>query len=228
MKGVYEALRTWNGKFVFLNLHQRRLEKSCKAHGLRSPKLSEILKDFIGRRDVRLKVEIDETLGAKISEEKLEDWNGSFVYDKIWRIELVDFERDNPEIKNADTSRKDEARRSSGADEVLLVNRFGEITEGSITNIFFVKDGALITPSESILKGIAREVILDAVKELGISVIERTVTKSEFETGAFDGLFLSNSIRGIIRVAPNEKVDLLISKLAKNIEEKINKNYWNS
>lgn len=237
-----------------MNLHQRRLENSCKVLEIAAPNLREILENFEGREDVKLKVEILEEKNQnkkernlttktknfykiKVSDENIPKWDGNFIYDKTWKVGFVNLERENPEVKNSDTSVKDAARIASGCDEILLVNRAGEITEGSITNVFFVKGSVLVTPRARILKGIAREVILDAAKELGIYVKERAILKSEFDNGVFDGIFLCNSIRGIIPAVfsfdkysffSGEKLNSIISKLTKNIEEKIRKNYWNS
>src|SRR5690606_40654099 len=63
-----------------------------------------------------------------------------------------------------------------GFDEGILV-RDGTITEGSHTNIFFVKDGSLLThPADRhILNGITRRIVLELCREMGIPVIEKGV-----------------------------------------------------
>ncbi len=202
---VYETLRTWGGRFIFLDKHEARFGRSLK----------DLVAPYVGRKDVRLKI----VEGGEVTVEELSEWNGSFIYDKIWTFDFVELERDKPEIKNADTSKKDAARAESGCDEVLLVNRAGEITEGSITNVFFIKNGMLITPATGILKGVMRGVILEAAEQLGVPVIERAVMRSEFAN--YDCVFLCNSIRGIIQIG---NLHPLMLKLA----EKIKQNYWNS
>ena len=53
--------------------------------------------------------------------------------------------------------------------EVLLVNQEGFITEGSRSNIFFIKDKVVFTPPTSIvLPGITREKVLEICNNLGI------------------------------------------------------------
>lgn len=215
--GVYETLRTWGGRFIFLDRHQKRLNQSCEALGIVAPNLKEILVDYEGRNDVRLKVVVDGEV--KITEETLPEWSGNFIYDSIWTVGFASLERDRPEVKNADTFAKDLAREGSGCDEVLLVNRAGEITEGSITNVFFIKNGFLITPASGILYGVMRAIILEAAKQLGIPVIERAVLRSEYAD--FDTVFLCNSIRGIIQVGN-------LHPLMLKLEEQINKNYRHS
>jgi len=58
-----------------------------------------------------------------------------------------------------------------GAYEALLVNEKGQITEGSRSNIFFLKNNSLVTaPDEMILNGITRKHILDICRENNIKV----------------------------------------------------------
>ncbi len=204
---VYETLRTWGGRFIFLDRHEARLGRSLK----------EIVVPYVGRNDLRLKIVVNGEV--KITEEILPPWNGSFIYDRVWSLGFAGLERVQPEVKNADTSAKDSAREESGCDEVLLVNRAGEITEGSITNVFFIKNGVLITPASGILKGVMRSVILEAAAQLGVLVVERAVLRTEYAN--FDCVFLCNSIRGIIQVG-------VLHPLMVKLEAQINKNYRNS
>jgi branched-chain amino acid aminotransferase len=72
--------------------------------------------------------------------------------------------------------------RSRGADEVVITNLAGEITEAAVSNIGFVRDGALVLPplSAGILAGITRRILIDhAAPAAGVSVIERTVRPEE-------------------------------------------------
>lgn len=75
-----------------------------------------------------------------------------------------------------------EAAMDAGADEAALV-REGMITEGSHTNIFFVKNGTVIThPADKhILNGITRMIVLALCHELDIPVIQRPVAENEIE-----------------------------------------------
>lgn len=69
-----------------------------------------------------------------------------------------------------------------GYDEALFLTRNGHVCEGPGENVFMVRKGKLITPppSDNILEGITREtVMLLAEKELGIEVVERSITRTE-------------------------------------------------
>lgn len=67
--------------------------------------------------------------------------------------------------------------KSRGFDEAILLDQKGNISEGSVANIFFIIDGILKTPpSESILPGITRASVIDIAKKLNIPTSEETIT----------------------------------------------------
>ena len=71
----------------------------------------------------------------------------------------------------------------NGFDEALVLNQNGWVSEGSAENVFIVRDGVVMTPpvSEDILEGITRATIIELVrKELGLPVIERPISRTEF------------------------------------------------
>lgn len=71
----------------------------------------------------------------------------------------------------------------NGFDEALVLNRNGFVSEGSAENVFMVRDGVLITPpaGEDILEGITRATMIElAREELGLQVIERPISRTEF------------------------------------------------
>ena len=70
----------------------------------------------------------------------------------------------------------------AGFDEGLVLTQDGHLAEGSAMNIFMVRDGLLVTPpvTENILEGITRRSVMElAQKELGLTVVERPIDRSE-------------------------------------------------
>jgi branched-chain amino acid aminotransferase len=64
--------------------------------------------------------------------------------------------------------------------EAILVNEMDQITEGSRSNIFFVKNDKLITaPDNLILNGITRKYVIQICKENKIDVVFECVRASE-------------------------------------------------
>ncbi|MFU0824967.1 branched-chain amino acid transaminase [Clostridium sp.] len=92
-----------------------------------------------------------------------------------------------------------------GYDEAIFLTRSGHVCEGPGENIFMVRKGKLITPppSDNILEGITRDtVMLLAKNELGIEVVERSITRTELY--AADELFFSGTA---MEVTPIIEVD---------------------
>jgi branched-chain amino acid aminotransferase len=69
----------------------------------------------------------------------------------------------------------------AGADEAIVLNKNGYVSEGSAENIFIVRNGKLITPpvSDDILEGITRNAIITIAKDLGYQVEERHIARTE-------------------------------------------------
>ncbi len=92
---------------------------------------------------------------------------------------------------------RDEARRS-GADEALLLNERGMVSEGSTTNVFMAMDGGLVTPevASGCLPGITRQAVIELAQGLGVDVSYREVQMEELFRA--DEAFLTNSILGVM------------------------------
>ncbi|MFC2042358.1 aminotransferase class IV [Chloroflexota bacterium] len=85
-----------------------------------------------------------------------------------------------------------------GLDEALLLNENGYLTEGSISNVFFVVSNSLVTPSleSGILPGITREVVIELARAMGVRVSEGEVKLADL--GRFGEAFLTNSVMEIM------------------------------
>lgn len=67
-----------------------------------------------------------------------------------------------------------------GADEALLLDTEGFVSEGSGENFFMVRDGVIYTPELSAaLDGITRKTIMQLAKEAGYEVREKRITRDE-------------------------------------------------
>lgn len=81
--------------------------------------------------------------------------------------------------------------------EVLFTNPGGEVTEGSITNIFIQRQGALLTPAREcgLLPGVFRRHLL---AHAPLPVREAILTRQDLEEA--EALFVGNSVRGLVQV----------------------------
>ncbi len=67
-----------------------------------------------------------------------------------------------------------------GYDEALLLDVDGFVAEGSGENVFIIRNGKLYTPDlTSALEGITRDTILQLAAEIGLTVIEKRITRDE-------------------------------------------------
>ena len=93
--------------------------------------------------------------------------------------------------KTSDRAFYDEARRRSGADEVLFVDPDGCVTEGSFTNVFVERDDRLLTPplTRGLLPGVLRAELIASGR-----AIERDLSPDDLTTG----LLVGNALRGLV------------------------------
>ncbi|MEO0827177.1 MAG: branched-chain amino acid transaminase, partial [Cyanobacteria bacterium J06642_9] len=88
----------------------------------------------------------------------------------------------------------------SGFDEAILLTSRGKVSEGSGSNLFIVRNGTLITPTveQDNLEGITRDSVMILARDLGITVVEREVDKSELFIA--DEVFLTGTAAKIASI----------------------------
>ncbi len=88
----------------------------------------------------------------------------------------------------------------NGYDTCIFLNEAGKVAEGPGSCFFMVKKGELVTPllTDSVLESITRDTIFKLAEDLGISVIERTIDRTELYT--CDEAFLCGSAMEITPV----------------------------
>jgi branched-chain amino acid aminotransferase len=70
---------------------------------------------------------------------------------------------------------------NAGYDEAILLTPEGTVADGSGENIFVVRDGVLYTPdlATGILPGITRDSVTQIASDLGYTVVEKTLIRSD-------------------------------------------------
>jgi branched-chain amino acid aminotransferase len=96
-----------------------------------------------------------------------------------------------------------EANRA-GYDEAILLTADGYIADGSGENVFVIKDGKVSTPplSTSILPGITRDSVIQILQDLGYTVEEKSIIRSDLVTA--DEVFMCGTAA---EVTPVREVD---------------------
>ncbi|HSX24318.1 MAG TPA: branched-chain amino acid transaminase [Candidatus Saccharimonadales bacterium] len=92
----------------------------------------------------------------------------------------------------------------NGYDEAIAIDEHGHVSEGTIANLFIVKNGVLITPDTAtdMLEGITRDSVLKLAAHLNMECEQRTIDRSELYTA--DEAFMCGSSA---RITPVLSVD---------------------
>jgi branched-chain amino acid aminotransferase len=85
--------------------------------------------------------------------------------------------------------------RSRGADDVVMLNLEGEVTEASTSNVAFVRDGQVLTPplAAGILEGITRALLLRTIAPAAGVPVAETVLRPEDLAGMSECFMLSST-----------------------------------
>lgn len=223
--GLFETMRAYNGKIFLLAEHLDRLLVSARLLELSLPWTREYIERALnqiialnGRNlYIRLTVSrgpgpigIDPQLCAnptivitsreiKYNERLYRDGARAIFVKTIRNLAGAT----PPEIKSLNFLNnilaKQEAARA-GVDEGFMLNNLGQVTEGTVSNIFMVKHGLVFTPSleSGILSGVTRSKVIDLAGEHGISIEQKILLKEDF-TGA-DEVFYTNSGTEVVPV----------------------------
>jgi branched-chain amino acid aminotransferase len=81
-----------------------------------------------------------------------------------------------------------------GADVGVLLDGEGRLAEASTSNLFLIRDGALVTPSvdADVFPGITRRSVLDLAERIGVEAVERDVDPAELRR--CEGAFLASTM----------------------------------
>ncbi|MGA9605344.1 MAG: aminotransferase class IV, partial [Methyloceanibacter sp.] len=117
-----------------------------------------------------------------ISDQRLDE-KDPFFYHKTTRRQFYDREMERQ-------------KALTGCDEVVFLNKKGELTEGTRANLFIEIDGRLFTPALTcgLLPGTLREELLDLPRA---AASEAVLTPQDLLTA--DRIYLGNSVRGLVR-----------------------------
>lgn len=201
---IYEVIRMIKGSPVFFHDHMERLESSMRIRQ-KAPlaKISELRKDIINlvktekRKDINLKIVLnynqDSTNYLIYFVEPI--YPSDEQYKKGVKGILFYAERKDPESKVINHKLRSSIYHKlilEGGYEALLVNEENQITEGSRSNIFFLKGDTLTTaPDDKILNGITRKYILDICRDNNIKVKFMCVPVESIQD--YDAVFMTGT-----------------------------------
>jgi branched-chain amino acid aminotransferase len=229
--GVFEGMRSYDGRVFRIGDHLDRLWLSAKAIALEIPTTKEQLEKDVaetlkrsGIEDGYIRLVVTRGSGALgLDPNKTADPQIIIIADHI-TLYPEDFYTNGMEIVTASTIRNHPAALSprikslnylnnimakmeglkAGCAEALMLNHKGEVAECTGDNIFLVRDGKILTPpiDAGILEGITRDAVIDLATEAGIPLSEQALTRHDVYIA--DECFLTGSAAEVIPVV---KVD---------------------
>jgi len=238
---IYEVIKVVSGIPLFLEKHMERLEASAKLINYSVANISNNIRESIMEL---VKINNSPEKNMKIIVYNMENTVPDFVayfirssyptpeqYETGVHGILLKEERNNPNAKVVNSSYKERvaaALAEAKAYEALLVNREGEITEGSRSNIFFVRNGKVLTaPKGNVLIGITRVYVFELCKKLGIEIIEEPILVSVL--GEMDGVFMTGTSPKILPISTigdmsfNSSKNPVIKALIKSYDDVVEK-----
>ena len=218
--GVFEGMRAYDGEIFKLDEHNRRLINSAGILGFEIPysldEINQACRDALaaeGLSDAYVRPIAwrgSEMMGVAAQDATIHlaiacwAWPSYFSPDALLkglRLNISDWRRPAPDTAPTNakatglymicTLSKHKAD-AEGCDDSLMLDYRGLVAEATGANIFFLKDGALHTPTpDCFLDGITRRTVIGLARARGIEVIERAIRPEEMAD--FEQAFLTGT-----------------------------------
>lgn len=201
--GVFETILMKGHQPILLEEHLTRLNK-----GLKTLNIAQVLKETDARNEIKKLQANNCALRISVSDENILYSTRPMTYkkehyEKGFSVKVSEITR-NPKshityIKSfnyMDNGIERQSALDAGFNEVLFLNGEGLVAEGSTSNIFFIKDNSIYTPSVEcgLLVGVLRNWVM-----VHYPVIEGKFTIEQVINA--EGVFLTNSLMGIMKVS---------------------------
>lgn len=225
---VFEGERVYGGEIFKLTEHTERLIESGRMLDFEIPysvaEIDKACRDVVEANNLTdgyvrpIAWRGSEQMGVSAQQTKIHlavaawAWGSYFPMEerlKGIRLALAKYRRPDPatapsKAKAAGlymicTLEKHRAEREGYAD-ALMYDWRGQVAECTGANVFFIKDGAIHTPTpDCFLDGITRRTVIELAKARGIEVIERVIMPDEL--GSFSECFLTGTAAEVTPVS---------------------------
>ena len=234
-EGIYETLRTYNGRLFLLDRHLRRLRNSARLIQLAIPLTDDELARHISDTIARTKLDRNEAyvrvlltrgvgeLTYDLKATPKPSWvvivkplvaPSTEIYERGCKVVLVDVVRNhpdsvNPMIKSNNLMNQALAAQQAferGAFDGVMRNYRGELTEFATSNLFIVRNGTVLTPP--LESGLLPGITRQFVFEIGrnVGIDVREQVLRDNDLFVADEAFLTSTTREIMPiVAVNER-----------------------
>lgn len=227
---VYEVFRTYAGVPLFCHEHFDRLDNSARLIAMnvsqsRDEMLNEMRRTAAAAnvpsgQDIYVRWHVTRGTGALdlipaadlrssfvIIVKEVPKWKPDFYSNgmrlAVTRVRRNPVESLSPDIKSGNYLNNilgvAEAVKA-GADDCLMLNPSGIVTEASNSNVLFMIDGQLVTPSveSGVLRGITKGAIGQLSSSHGFQLVERTIKAAELERAT--ECFVTSATREVMPV----------------------------
>ncbi|MGK3997624.1 branched-chain-amino-acid transaminase [Sorangium sp. So ce1024] len=225
--GVFEGIRVAAGRVFRIERHLARLEVGARALGIALPRSPAELRAIIeetarahGEREAYVRLVVTRGVGPLGVDPTTCERPGLFcivgsirLFSEEQRQRGLDLITSSHRRPNADALdvrvkslnylgsalAKLEARQR-GADDALLLNARGHISEATVANVFALRGDVLATPpaTDGCLEGINRAAVMDIARSIGLTVVERSLGR--LDLFAADEAFLTGTGAGVIAI----------------------------
>ena len=241
--GIYETMRAYNGVVFMLEKHLERLGRSALLTKLDIPEKRFISDAIYGTieanklSDAYIRVTVSRGKGPigldpalckeptfVVITEHFREYP-EHLYSSGVKLIIAKTRRNlvaaiNPKIKSLNFLNNIFAKmeaKEAGAYEAIMLNAEGVIAEGTVSNIFFVKDNMLCTPAPEVgvLDGITRETVISLAKKNGIRVSEGRFYPSDLFSAS--EVFFTNTTSEVMPVAQVELIAFEVGNVTKSL-----------
>lgn len=226
--GIFESLRIRGGLVSFLDRHVDRLSRSARAIGLDLPLSPEGVVDLVregcrvnGLREAYQRLVVTRGAGDLGLDPRrcarptvvliTKPFPGLYPPERIaagLTVVTSSLRRPGPDVLSPSVKglnylnnvlARMEANRQ-GADEALLLDGRGFVSEATADNVFLVEGGRVVTPPTAwTLPGITRAVVLERAEAAGIETEDRPLTL--YDVYNADEVFLTGTAAGVVPVS---------------------------
>lgn len=216
--GVFDFLRTYQGKPFHLAEHIARFYRSAAFLGLEVPidqsQLTQLVEEGVKKNDLpETGVRLTLTGGVANDSYMITPGKPSLIimfsaasspdpsiYETGGKVISIPYLRQLPEAKSLNYMLAVLAHREvkkRGAVEAIYVND-SQIYEGTIANLVVVRNGVVLTPKDNVLIGITRNVVLGLCDKLGIEHHEEDLFVKDLST--YDEMFITGTTKEVMPI----------------------------
>jgi branched-chain amino acid aminotransferase len=249
---TYDVVSVWDGAFFKLSDHLKRFRASMDHYRLHPNEsngdIRGVLHELVRRTGLReAYVAMDCLRGSAPAHLRRHPSNArnyllAFATPYVWLMPKDVIEKGahlivastpripevcvNPRAKNfhwADMTQALFEAQDKGADNPVLLDLEGNVTEGPGFNVFAVTDGVVATPDRGVLEGITRLSVIQMCEKLGVRCEVRTVPLAELRNA--DEVFISSTAGGVMGVTRLDE-RILGNARPGPVTERLHDAYW--